>query len=73
MQKGSHILGGERRKMKYRVHRFDMDMNKDQNKLEQYLNNLEGEVVSVIPNVKPRFTPGYGSKVNFLLIIEKIQ
>ncbi len=59
--------------MKYRVHRLDLDMNKDQSKLEQYLNNLDGEVVSVIPSVEPKFTPGgMGAKVNFLLIIEKI-
>ena len=60
--------------MKYRVNRFEIDMNKDQNKLEQYLNDLEGEVVSVIPNVEPKFTAGgMGAKVNFLLIIEKMK
>jgi len=60
--------------MKYRVHKFDIDMNKDQSKLEQYLNNLEGEVVAIIPSVKPRFTPGgMGAKTTFLLIIEKIK
>ena len=44
--------------MKYRVHRFDLDMNKDQSKLEQYLINLDGEVVSIIPSVDPKFTAG---------------
>jgi hypothetical protein len=59
--------------MKYRVHRFDMDLTKDQIKLEQFLNGLEGEVVTIIPNVNPKFTPGgMGAKVDFLLIIEKI-
>ena len=59
--------------MKYRVHRFNIDMNKDQSQLEQYLHSLEGEVVSIIPNVDPKFTPGgMGAKTNFLLIIEKI-
>ena len=58
--------------MKYRVHRLNLDMNKDQSKLEQFLNNLHGEVVSVIPSVNPKFTPGgMGAKVSFLLIIEK--
>jgi len=37
--------------MKYRVHRFDIKMTKEQGKLEQFLNNLEGEVVAIIPNV----------------------
>ena len=59
--------------MKYRVHRFEVDMNKGQDKLEQYLNSLEGEVVSVIPSVKPKFTPGgMGAGVSFLWIIERI-
>ena len=49
-----------------------IDMTKDQMKLEQFLNNLEGEVVAIIPNVNPKFTPGgMGAKVNFLLIVEK--
>ena len=59
-------------KVRYRVHRFDIDMTKDQGKLEQFLNNLEGEVVAIIPNVNPKFTTGgMGAKVNFLLIVEK--
>jgi hypothetical protein len=35
---------------------------------------MEGKVVSIIPNVEPKFTTGgMGAKVNFLLIIEKIK
>ena len=59
--------------MKYDIHRFDLDMEKDQDKLKQFLNNLKGEVVSIIPNVKPTFRPmGATAKVNFLFIVEKI-
>ena len=59
--------------MKYEIHRFDIDMVKDQDKLKQFLNNLKGEVVAIIPNVKPTFKPmGATAKVDFLLIIEKI-
>jgi hypothetical protein len=48
-------------------------MEKDQDKLKQYLNNLKGEVVAIIPNVKPTFKPmGATAKVDFLLIIEKV-
>jgi len=43
--------------MKYRVHRFDINMTKDQNKLEKFLNELEGEVVSIFPNIRPKFLP----------------
>jgi len=36
------------------------------------LNGLDGEIVTIIPNVNPKFTPGgMGAKVDFLLIIEK--
>jgi hypothetical protein len=49
-------------------------MEKDQEKLKQFLNNLNGEVVSIIPNVKPTFKPmGATAKIDFLLIIEKIE
>ncbi len=46
-------------------------MENDQNKLEQFLNNLEGEVVSIIPNIKKTSLSqiyGLTSKVDFLLI-----
>jgi hypothetical protein len=54
--------------MKYRVHRFNIRMTADQTKLEQFLNNLEGEIVAIIPNV----TPFPATYVNFLLIVEKV-
>jgi len=60
--------------MKYKVHRFEIKMEKDQNKLEQFLNNLEGEVVTIIPNNKKiSLFQIYGitSKIDFLLIVEK--
>ena len=60
-------------KIKYKVHRFDIDMDKDQERLEQFLNNLEGDVVTIIPNVKPTFQlMGATAKVNFLFIVEKM-
>ena len=54
--------------MKYRVHRFDIRTTKDQHKLEQFLNDLEGDIVSIIPNV----TPVPSTYVDFLLIVEKV-
>jgi hypothetical protein len=58
--------------MKYRVHRFDINMSTDQQRLEQFLNSLEGEVVSIIPNVKPTFQlMGATAKIDFLFIVEK--
>ena len=47
-------------------------MNKDQTKLEEFLNNLKGEVIAIIPSVKPTFMLiGATAKVYFLLIVEK--
>lgn len=55
-------------KSKYRVHRFNLSMTKDQGKLEHFLNGLDGEVVAIIPNV----TPMPATYVDFVLIVEKI-
>jgi len=44
-------------------------MTKDQHKLEQFLNNLEGEVIAIVPNVVSPLTFSY---VDFLLIVEKV-
>jgi hypothetical protein len=60
-------------KIRYDVHRFDINMEKDQQKLKQFLNDLKGEVVSIIPNVKPTFRPmGATAKIDFILIVEKL-
>ena len=57
---------------KYRIHHFELKMTKDKDKLEQFLNNLEGEVIAIVPNVQPKFLPiGATATVDFLLIIEK--
>ncbi len=55
----------------YKVHRFDIRMTEDQNKLEQFLNSLKGEIIAVIPNVTS--TLGNYAAVNFLLIVEKTE
>ena len=58
--------------MKYKVHRIDVDKNTMQDKLEQFLNKLNGEVISVFPNVKPSFQfMGATAKVDYLLVVEK--
>ena len=59
--------------MKYKVHKFDIDMRRDMDKLEGFLNSLEGEVVSIFPNVKPTLRGmGATAKVNFIFVIEKM-
>jgi hypothetical protein len=56
--------------VKYKVHRFNIRMTTDQAVFEQFLNNLKGEVVAVIPNVTMSFF--WFHKVDFLLIVEKV-
>lgn len=56
--------------MKYKVHRFELRMTADQDRLEHFLNELKGEVVAIIPNVTIRAF--WAHEVNFVLIIEKL-
>ena len=56
--------------MSYRVHRFDIKMARDQDKLEQFLNGLGGEVVSITPHVTAGFM--WIPRVDFLFIVEKL-
>ncbi len=57
--------------MKYKVHRFPLKMTQDQDRLEKFLNNLQGEVVSIVPNVAPVLFSLH-AHVDFLLIVEKL-
>ena len=57
--------------MKYRVHRFNLRMTTDQAKLEQFLNDLEGEVIAIIPNVSPKPITLHAF-VDFVLVVEKV-
>jgi len=60
--------------MKYRVHRIEVSSDNMQEKLEQFINKMDGEVISVLPNVRPTFQlMGATSKIDFLLIVEKIK
>jgi len=58
--------------MKYRVHRLEVNRDNMQEKLEQLLNTLAGDVVAVMPNVRPYFLC-YGGKVDFVLVVEKLK
>ena len=60
---------------KYRVHRLEVKGEDIYTKLEDFLNSLGGEVISIIPNIKKSsLSQRYGvtEKVDFLLIVEKI-
>jgi hypothetical protein len=63
-----------RHEMKYKVHRLEVNKKDMQEKLELFLNSLDGEIISIFPNVKPTFQPmGATAKVDFLLIVEKLK
>lgn len=59
--------------MKYKVHRIEVKSENMQERLEEFVNKLNGEVISVLPNIKPTFMGmGATAKVDFLLIMEKL-
>ena len=60
--------------MKYRVHKLEARKEVAQEKLEYFLNQLEGPVLAVIPYITPTFQlMGATSKVDFLLIVEQVE
>jgi hypothetical protein len=62
-------------KKKYRVHRLEVKGKDIQNYLEKFLNDLEGEVISILPAIKKgSLSQFYGvtEKVDHLMIVEKI-
>ncbi len=60
--------------MNYRVHQLEVKKDTVQEKLERFLNQMEGEVLAIVPYVTPTFQAmGATSKVDFLLIVEKVK
>jgi len=60
--------------MKYRVHRIDVKRNNMQEKLENFINKMDGELISVMPDVRPTFRAmGATAKIDFILVIEKLK
>jgi rhamnose utilization protein RhaD (predicted bifunctional aldolase and dehydrogenase) len=58
--------------MKYKVHRVEVKSKTMQENLEQYINNLHGEIISIVPHVRPTFQlMGATAKIDYLLIVEK--
>ena len=63
-------------KNKYRVHRLEIKGEDIYNKLEQFLNDLDGEVVSILPNIKKASLPqiyGVVAKVDYIMIVERFK
>lgn len=68
----NYLKNQKGKRMKYKVHRLDVSEDIVEEKLERFLNRLDGEVLSVFPFTTPKFQAmGATSKVKFLLIVEK--
>lgn len=58
--------------MKYRVHRLEVRKDDMQEKLEAFLNKVDGEVISIIPHVRPTFQfMGATARTDYVLIVER--
>jgi len=60
--------------MKYKVHHFKFKTTKDKDRLEDFLNDLDGEIIAIIPSVQPKFVlMGISAATESLLVVEKIK
>jgi hypothetical protein len=59
-----------RQLVNYKVHRFNLKMTRDGKSLERFLNSLDGEVVSIIPNVTIKVF--WVHQIDFVLVVEKL-
>jgi len=60
--------------MSYKVHRFEVGKEIDQLALERFLNELTGEVISIVPNIVPRFhMMGATARYDYLMIVERLK
>ena len=58
--------------MNYRVHTLEIQRDTARKMLQDFINDLEGEIIAIVPYVSPTFRfMGATSKVDFLLIVEK--
>lgn len=58
--------------MRHRVHRLKVHQDTVHEELERFVNDLEGELVTVVPFVSPLFQPmGATSRTTWLLVVER--
>lgn len=58
--------------MSYKVHKYPIDRTIDDLSLENFLNALDGEIISVFPNLVPKFhMMGATAGIDSLIIVEK--
>ena len=60
--------------MSYKVHRFEVGKRIDEMALERFLNELKGEIISIVPNIIPKFhMMGATARYDYLIIVEKLE
>ena len=63
-------IGGDN--MAYRVYKFEVGKEINGAELEKFLNLLDGEVISIVPNIVPTFhLMGATANYDYLLIVVK--
>lgn len=59
--------------MRHRVHRLKVHEDTAHEELERFVNDLEGELVTVVPFVVPVFMPfGGAARTTWLLVVERL-
>ena len=58
--------------MKYKVHRVKVNADNMQEKIGQYIKILNDKLISIIPNLRPKFQfMGARAKIDHLLVVER--
>lgn len=58
--------------MTYKVHKYPLTKDIDEAALERFLNDLQGEVIAIVPNMVPKMhMMGATAGFNYLIIVEK--
>jgi hypothetical protein len=57
--------------MKYKIHRYNLKMNRDKDNMEQFMNNLKGEVIAITPHVA--FGAFWVHYIDYVWITEKLK
>ena len=58
--------------MKYKTHRVNVTNSNMQQEIDNYINKLDGDVISIVPHVTIFFL-FYGTRTDYVVIVEKIK
>lgn len=58
--------------MKYKTHKIDVTRSNMRQEIDNYINKLEGEIISIVPHTTTFFL-FYGTRTSYVVIVEKIK